>query len=59
MAIETAAIAAQTAVLRQNVALSAIRQSNDQAQAIAGILEEAARSIPTSSSRGSNINITA
>lgn len=58
MTIAPAAIAAQTAVLKQNVALSLIKQSNDQAQALVGILDEAARSIPTGS-RGNSVNITA
>ena len=51
-----AGIAAEQAILRQNVALSVIKQSADQAQAIVQILDESLRSAPVSSSRGVNIN---
>jgi len=54
----TAGIAAESAILRQNIALSVIKQSNDQAQALVSILDEASRSIPTGS-RGGSVNITA
>ena len=61
MTVEAAAsgIAAQQAQTRQNVALSVIKQSADQAQAIANILEDASRSAPVNSSRGTNVNTSA
>ncbi|MGH1456936.1 MAG: hypothetical protein ACRBDI_09160 [Alphaproteobacteria bacterium] len=49
-------IAAEAALTRQNVALSVIKQSADQAQAIAKILEQ---SVPVSGSRGANLNTSA
>ena len=52
-----AGIAAETAILRQNVALSVVKQSNDQAQALVAILDEAAQSVPTSGSRGGSVNL--
>lgn len=52
-------IAAEMALTRQNVALSVIKQSNEQQQALVGILDEAARSAPVNASRGSNVNISA
>ncbi len=54
-----AGIAAEQAMLRQNVALSVIKQSADQAQALVQILDDAARSAPVSGTRGSNLNIRA
>ena len=57
MTVAPVAIAAQTAVLRQDIALSVIRQSNDQAQALVGILDDAADAIAVSGSRGSSVNI--
>lgn len=50
-------IAAQSALLRQNVALSVIKQNADQQQALVNILDEAARSSPVSGSRGGSVNI--
>lgn len=54
-----AGIAAEAAILRQNVALSVIKASADADQAIANILDEASRSAPVSGSRGANLNISA
>lgn len=54
-----AGIAAETGLLRQNVALSVIKQSADQAQALVAILDEAARSAPVSGTRGTNVNLSA
>lgn len=54
-----AGIATEQAMLRQNVALSVIKQSADQAQALVQILDDAARSSPVSSTRGTNINTSA
>jgi hypothetical protein len=53
-------IAAEQALTRQNIALSVIKQSNDQQQAIVGILQEAAQNSPISgASRGGNVNTSA
>ena len=52
-------IAAESALLRQNVALSVIKSSHDQQQALVEILDEAAQSAPISGPRGSNVNISA
>ncbi|MEZ5813172.1 MAG: hypothetical protein R3E13_00355 [Alphaproteobacteria bacterium] len=54
-----AGIAAEQAILRQNVALSVIKQSAEQAQAIAQIIDESSRSAPLSGSRGAHVNIRA
>ena len=54
-----AGIAAEQAILKQNVALSVIKQSAEQAQAIAQIIDQSARSAPVSGTRGTNINIRA
>lgn len=54
-----AGIAAEQAILKQNVALSVIKQSAEQAQALAQIIDQSARSAPVSATRGSNINIRA
>ena len=51
-----AGIAAESALLRQNVALSVIKQSHEQQQQIVSILDKAARSAPVNASRGSNVN---
>lgn len=52
-----AAIAVEQAQTRQNVALSVIKSSAEQDQAVAQILEESSRTAPTSQSRGTNVNI--
>lgn len=51
-----AAAAVNAALDRQNVALSLIKHSAEQSQAVAQILEDSVRSAPISQSRGSNIN---
>ena len=51
-----AGIAAENSILRQNVALSVIKQSHEQQQALVQILDNAARSAPVSSTRGTNFN---
>ncbi len=51
-----ASIAAEQSILRQNVALSVIKQSAQQAQAIAEIIDQSSRTAPTSASRGTNVN---
>ncbi len=54
-----AGLAAESAILKQNVTLSVIKQSHDQQQRLVEILSESARSAPLSGTRGSNVNITA
>ncbi len=54
-----AGIAAEQALTRQNVALSVIKQSNEQQQKLVEIIADAARSAPVSSARGSNVNFSA
>ncbi len=53
------AIAAESSILRQNVSLSVIKASADADQAIANIIDQAARSAPVSGSRGVNLNTSA
>ena len=53
-------IAAELALTRQNIALSVIKSSNEQAQAVANILQKSADALKVSSQpRGANINIRA
>ncbi|MBX2834020.1 MAG: hypothetical protein KTR28_03515 [Micavibrio sp.] len=54
-----AAIAAEQAMIRQNVAFSVVKASAEAEQAIVNILDQAARSAPVSGSLGSNVNISA
>jgi hypothetical protein len=51
-----AGIAAESALLRQNIALSVVKASADADQQIAKILEQSVRSAPLSSSRGTNFS---
>lgn len=57
MTTAPAGIAADAAQLRQNVTLSVIKQSAQQGQAIANLLEEAVDSSPIDGPRGTNVNI--
>ena len=52
-------IAAEAAITRQNVALSAIKRNADAEKQIANLLEQAIDNVPTSSLRGGKLNITA
>lgn len=52
-----AAIAAETALARQNVALSVIRQNAEQAQQVAKILEESITTVTALSGRGGRLDI--
>lgn len=54
-----AGIAAKMAVERQNFALSAVKSAAQSEQAIANLVDQAARSAPVSSVRGTNVNISA
>ncbi len=49
-------LAAEQGLLRQNIALSVIKQSAEQDQAMAKILEESARTAPLSETRGAKLN---
>lgn len=51
-----AQFAAEQAILRQNVALSVIKQNAEQQKALVAILDESAK--VTASQRGSNFNAT-
>ena len=54
-----AGLAAESALLRQNVTLSVIKQSHEQQQELVNILDDATRSAPINQTRGSNVNLTA
>lgn len=54
-----AGIAAEQALIRQDIALSTIKNANDQQQRLVQIIDEASRNAPVSPSRGSNVNIQA
>lgn len=49
-------IVAESAVSRQNVVLSSIKQSAEQSQKLAEIIQESQRSVPVSSARGSQFS---
>ncbi len=51
-----AGIAAEQGMLRQNIALSVIKQNAEADRAIADILEQSARNVPLSASHGTNID---
>ena len=52
-------VAAETAINRQNIALSVVKAAADADQQIANILDQAARSAPVSSTLGTNVNTSA
>lgn len=54
-----AAIAAETALARQNVALSVVKSNAEQSEQLANIIEQTVQSAPVSGSRGANVNIKA
>lgn len=54
-----AATAAKMAIERQDFALGALKRAVEGEQAIAAIVDQAARSAPVSASRGTNVNISA
>lgn len=56
MSVLPAAIGAQLAIARQDVALSFVKQSAQADQAIANILQQAVQSVPVSHSHGNNVN---
>ena len=53
------AIAAERSLLRQNVALSVIKQTAQQSQQLVKILDQSADALETSGSRGTRLNIRA
>lgn len=52
-----ASIASNAALTRQNVTLSIIKHNAEQGKAIAKILENATRTAPVSTTRGSHVNL--
>ncbi|MCB1532630.1 MAG: hypothetical protein KDJ35_07160 [Alphaproteobacteria bacterium] len=52
-----AALAAQQAILQQNVALSVIKQNAQADQAFANVIKETIENTPQPGGRGSNVNI--
>ena len=54
-----ATLAATSGLVRQDIALSVIRQSAEQDQRLAQIIDEAARAAPVSQSRGTSVNVSA
>lgn len=54
-----ATIAAETAIARQNVALSTIKHNAEQAQKVAEILQESATTVASLSNRGIGLDIRA
>ncbi len=54
-----AAIAAETALARQNVALSVVKSNAEQSEQLANIIEQTVQSAPVTGSRGANVNIKA
>jgi len=52
-----AAVAAETALARQNVALSVVKANVEQSEQLAQIIEETVQSAPVNGSRGTNVNV--
>ncbi len=52
-----ASIAAETALTRQNVTLSVIKNNAEQDRQIANVIEQSIETAPTRSTRGTNLNI--
>jgi len=52
-----ATIAAEQLIAKQAMILSVLKQSAEQDQQIAKILEEASRNVPLSATRGTNVNL--
>lgn len=53
------AVAAQTALLRQSVALETLKIANEQSQALIAMISQASEMVPVSSSQGANVDISA
>lgn len=53
------AIAVQNSIAKQNVTLSLIKESAEQAQAVANILQQSVDSVQVNTSRGTSVNISA
>jgi hypothetical protein len=54
-----AIIAAQTAIARQNFAVSTFKTANDQVKQLANIIDQNARTVSANASRGTNVNFNA
>ncbi|MCF8496615.1 MAG: hypothetical protein K9G62_08120 [Alphaproteobacteria bacterium] len=54
-----AQIAAESALTKQNIALSVIKQSHEQDEKLVAILDKAARTAPLSQSRGTSVDVRA
>jgi hypothetical protein len=52
-----AGLAAESSLLRQNIALSVIKASAENEQKLAKIIDDSARNAPLSGTRGTNLNI--
>lgn len=52
-----ATIAAESAITRQNVALSTLKQHADSDQKFAEIIEKTAKSAPISGTQGTNVDL--
>lgn len=59
MDIASAAVTSQAAQTRQNAALSVIKQAAEQSQELVRILDQATQNVAASSTRGTNVNISA
>ncbi len=54
-----AIIAAQTAIARQNFAVSTFKKANEQVEQLANIIDQNARTVSANASRGTNVNFNA
>ncbi len=52
-----AIMAGETALARQNVALSAVKQSAEQGEKLAKVIEESAQTLPVNQTRGTNVDV--
>lgn len=54
-----AGIAATTALTRQAIALAVLKQSAESQRKVADMLQQIVENVPVSSSRGTNVNLSA
>lgn len=59
MAEIPAQMAAESALLRQAVSMSVIKQNADMQQKLAEIIQQSLTNVPVSASRGTNVNVSA
>lgn len=57
--MDAGAVAAQTALLRQSVALETLKIANEQSQALLDMITQASETVTVSSSQGVNLDISA